>query len=345
VWAPDNRHVVLDAHVPDVCGNHLYLLDTQGATIHSIAAGLGQEWTPAVSPDGDTLAFATGGNDFDVTQFSLDGSTIRTLLSGSRSEEWPAWATSGEQLAYVTDASGCPELRLTSLKEGWGVPVVARGTSDLPFWIGLQKPSFSPDGRRLAYGVNNQTHSIYVSPVAGGRPIALDRKSIDQHNAAWSPDGNWIAYQRLYEGRWELVKVPLGGGNPIRLDEAQPGGGTDTAWSPKGNWIAHVKAGALWLASADGSARRIIRQSTPVTWGFSHDGSSLYAIDRPAGGEWELVTIDVDTGRQLGTKGLQLPPSAIVRGFALHPDGKSFATSVGTPKFDIWLLHGLNSSR
>jgi len=344
-WTRDSRHVILDGTVPDVCGHHLYLLDTRDANARSIAVGLGEEWTPAVSPVGDTLAFATGGVDFDVLQFPLDGSDVRTLVSGSRSEQWPAWATSGNQLAYVTDASGCQELRVMNVKEGWGVPVLTQGSSDLPFWLGLQKPTFSSDGRRLAYGVNNQRHAIYVSPAAGGRPIALDNMSIDQHNATWAPDGNWLAYQRLYEGRWELVKAPLGGGEPVRLDDAAAGGGTDTAWSPKGNWIAHVRAGALWLVSSDGTTRRVISQSTPVTWAFSHDGSSLYAIRRPARGEWELLTIDVDSGRQLAIKKLKLPASATVRGFALHPDGKSFATSVGIAKFDIWLLHGLNSSR
>jgi serine/threonine protein kinase len=42
---------------------------------------------------------------------------------------------------------------------------------------------------------------------------------------------------------------------------------------------------------------------------------------------------------------LDLPLSVTIEGFSLHPDGKSFATTVGTARWDIWLLEGFPQPR
>jgi hypothetical protein len=35
---------------------------------------------------------------------------------------------------------------------------------------------------------------------------------------------------------------------------------------------------------------------------------------------------------------MAIPAAANVSGFSLHPEGKRFATAIGVPKSDIWLL-------
>jgi hypothetical protein len=54
-------------------------------------------------------------------------------------------------------------------------------------------------------------------------------------------------------------------------------------------------------------------------------------------GTWELSTVDIQTGTERVTP-VNLPPAATVTGFSLHPDGRSFVTSVGVSKYDIWVL-------
>jgi len=72
----------------------------------------------------------------------------------------------------------------------------------------------------------------------------------------------------------------------------------------------------------------------------------LVCVDRPARHEPDLGVGNLDTqsGKELKTANLRLPVSALVDGFSLHPDGTSFITSVGIPKFDIWLLEGFNGA-
>jgi Tol biopolymer transport system component len=338
-WLPDNRHLVCDAPIPGVPGNHLHLVDTKNQTINPITYGTGDEWAPAVSPDGRRVAFSVGKNDFDIIQVSIDGLETRTLLGTSTREDSPAWSPSGRQFAYITDSDGGPELWVRSVQERWATPVLKQGTEGLPLWYGLERPSFSPDGERIVYGANGSRHAIWVSSAQGGRPVPLDVESYDQHGAAWSPDGNWIAYQRFHEGRWELVKVPVGGGKPIWLANSDAGGG-DTAWSPTGEWIAFVKSSEMQLISPDSKAHKLLSISRPAAFGFSKDGTVVYSICRGPNRVWELVVSDFETGKSL-KRDLRLPVSAIVSGFSLHPNGKSFITSVGVAKFDIWLLDGL----
>ena len=205
----------------------------------------------------------------------------------------------------------------------------------------LSRPSFSPDGLRIVYEIISARHAVWVSSVADGRGVPLDQESPDQHSPAWSPDGKWIAYQRLQGTNWDLVKIPSGGGKPVRLAKATPGGGDHTAWSPTGEWIAHVQGGALRLTSSDdGQIQKALNGPPPVAFGFSLDGSSLYAVRHASNGMWQLATFDVQSTKERKTTDLHLPPRATLTGFSLHPSGKSFATAIGIGRHDIWLLEG-----
>jgi Tol biopolymer transport system component len=341
-WMPDSRRIVVSSLVDR--GYHLYILDTQTNRLQRLTATTNSESAPAVSPDGRRVAFASGANDFDVVEIGLDGSGPRVLLATARSEWQPAWSPSGLQYAYSTNASGSSEIWLRGSQEGSARPLVRLGAG-FPSYATLQRPQFSPDGRRIAYDIYGAKHVIAVSSVAGGGPVMLDQESNEQHASSWSPDGNWIAYQRLNpaKGAYELVKTPLGGGKPVSLGETSRG--NDTDWSPTGEWICHPRGDRLRLVSPDGSAERFLNIPRAAAVGFSQDGATLYALRRNAAQKWELAAFSVPDGREKKVTPLALPVSAMLDGFSLHPNGKSFVTSVGEARYDIWLLEGLPQPR
>jgi len=117
-WSADNRHIVLSSVFFDRPGAHLYVADTAQGTIRPITAGTIDEQSPSVSPNGDTIAFAAGSDDFDLIQIALDGSDVHTLLASARNETRPTWSPTGSQIAYATDARGTPEIWVRNVDEG-----------------------------------------------------------------------------------------------------------------------------------------------------------------------------------------------------------------------------------
>ena len=171
--------------------------------------------------------------------------------------------------------------------------------------------------------------------------MILDPETPDQHGPSWSPDGNWIVYRRLKAGKWELVKAPLGGGEPISFGETF-GGVFETDWSPDGKWICYQKGDALSLVSADGKTQKMLNTSG-TAFGFSRDGAIVYVVRRrKATREWELAEITVPGGQEKKVTLLDLPATANVAGFSLHPDGKRFLTSIARWPYDIWMLEGFD---
>ena len=333
-WEPDNRHLVIADESPGQ-GSHLFRVDTETGAFEALSSGVGEERTPSVSPDGGRIAFTSGASDADVVQVSLDGSNVQPLLTSDRSELDPAWLPSGNRFVYITNMRGMAEIWSRAPQEQWSIPVLTDGIEGLPTWYTLGSPVVSADGQRVAYFVNTgRRHAIWISPLAGGRSVSVDRESYDQHGPAWSPDGNWIAYQRLHAAKWEVVKTPLGGGASVRLaDTGAPGGGS-TAWSRSGEWVAYLGANGLELVAADGSSHRVLAKWRPAAFAFSNDSRQLYALRRAD--EWELVTVDIPAGTERAIA-VRLPATATVTGFSVHPDGRSFVTSLGTRKYDIWV--------
>ncbi len=220
-WMPDSRRVVFNGSPAHETTSRLFLGDTVSGVVHQITAGANSELSPSVSPDGSRIAFVSRRLGRDLVALPVDGTPPLPLLQSSRNESFPDMSASGA-LAYVTDADGWQNMRLRMGTDAWSrrIGPDGRGTTM------LSQVRLSPDGQRLSVDVAGAEHTIQIYAVAGGAPLRLDRESTDQHGASWSPDGNWLAYRRLMNDRWELVKTPLGG----RGSRPRGGGGCRWRW-------------------------------------------------------------------------------------------------------------------
>jgi Tol biopolymer transport system component len=349
---PDNRHLITSFAAGESSLSSteqatvsLYSFDSSGGTIRRITAGTTEEYYPSVAPNGSNIAFSLVLQDSDLLEVSVEGSEVRPLLATARNEREPAWARSGTQYAYVTDAHGPVEIWLRNPVEG-SARALIRDTDiqgESAFRVGLSSPQFSPDGLRIAYLGRGK---VWVSPVAGGQPVAVDAPQglVSASSPVWSPDGNWIVYIRGFGPRWVIAKTPSGGGGPAS-ELASGVGPAGLDCSPTGEWLCYRRADGLHLMTLDGKQDHMLSRTTPVVFGFSKDGAKIYAIRRGARRTWERVIIDVRTGAESNVAELNLPPSATLRGFSLHPDGKRFATTIGTTRSDIWILGGFTLPR
>src|SRR5581483_11940469 len=113
----------------------------------------------------------------------------------------------GDRLAFTLEQGEAQPLYLMDAAGGWPL----RLTPDTGRY---GRPSFSPDGRRLATVLDN---ALWTLNDAG-----LERKRLYAHPAgvsepAWSPDGATIAVRSRERGWDQIWSVPIAGGAATRL--------------------------------------------------------------------------------------------------------------------------------
>ena len=161
--------------------------------------------------------------------------------------------------------------------------------------------STGPDDRPIT-----DPKSVVSSSNASARPAPIDdlyyTKSV--FGAAWSPDGQQIAFTSDIAGRFNLWKVGASGGWPLQLtqsDDRQYG----AVWSPDGKWIVYQQDRAgdelwdLYAVPSDGGEiinltnTPAIREESPR---WSHDGSTIaFAYKTKDGSQYDIALLNWST--------------------------------------------------
>lgn len=167
----------------------------------------------------------------------------------------------------------------------------------VPFtnYLGLEAyPSFSPDGKQLAFTSNRDSpdnSQIYIKLIGAGEPLRLTNHNGLTFGPVWSPDGKFIAYgiasiDKTIEGIWI---IPLLRGTPRKIIDMEwyyLWIGCNLSWSPDGQFLAYPNKEPLsdrrsiYLYSfKTGQSRKCTSPPDHYIGDlhvvFSHDGSKL----------------------------------------------------------------------
>jgi eukaryotic-like serine/threonine-protein kinase len=300
----------------------------------------GLEILPAISPDGQFLAYVAAGADgSEIFLQPADGGRAVNLtddLPGSQFS--PDWSPDGRRLVFVSYEQNGASI-VTMPPTGGDIRRLHTVTYDggLPM-----APRWSPDGSRIAF---EQGDSILVmaSDGSGLTLLALVR---DVHSLAWSADGARLAGVRgnsefVYGGKSfgnlaasTVFVLPSAGGTPVMVSDSTTLN-VSPVWLPDGNGLLYLSSGGggrdIYLqrigrsGRADGALRRITTGLDAHTFALSRDGKRLayskYSRDLnvwmvrlpPAGSVNARDAVPITRGNQA---------TEVVR---LSPDGKWLA--------------------
>ncbi len=161
------------------------------AAPRTVAAGGVLNLTPAVSPDGQTVAYAHGEEDgTDLYAVAFDGGTPRRMTVGRGTDNVsPAYAPDGRRVVFTSGRSGHPEVYIADA-DGTNAELL----TDFDFSPRNYRsnPSWSPDGRLVAFqslvGGRFQLCTIEVRGRAA-RCLSTPERTEDP---SWAPDSRHL---------------------------------------------------------------------------------------------------------------------------------------------------------
>jgi eukaryotic-like serine/threonine-protein kinase len=123
-----------------------------------------------------------------------------------------ALSPDGERVAYVGAGEGAAAVSKIWLRRLGALAATALPASDEGY-----NPSFSPDGRRLAF-ISGNPRTVRVLSLAGGSAISLTDSLVDRGGLAWGYDG-YIYYDGHLQGDG-IARVRENGGAPEIVSRA-----------------------------------------------------------------------------------------------------------------------------
>lgn len=180
--------------------NRLLSFGTTALALITIPAAQAQQsasWMryPAISPDGQTIAFTYMG---DLYRVAVAGGVATQLTSHVAQDYMPVWSPDSRQIAFASDRHGNFDLFVMPATGGEARRLTFHSAPEYPY-------AFTPDGRGLVFGAarmdlaENRLYPIgsqpelWQVPVVGGRPEQL--LSSPAEDVSLSRDGRYIVYQ------------------------------------------------------------------------------------------------------------------------------------------------------
>jgi TolB protein len=192
---------------------------------------------PAWSPDGRKIAFVSMKEGGEViSMMNPDGSGVEPLTPATVRAIHPNWHPNGVTIAYCTDDDLKPPAKNES--EIDVIDVTTRKITRLITGGINTYPSYSPDGKRMAFRriLGEMNSEVFIANADGSDPKNLTNNPSFDGWPSWSPDGSEIAFASNRRANYQIF-VMKPDGSDVRLAANTEGRATAPIWSRDGKSI------------------------------------------------------------------------------------------------------------
>ena len=260
-WSKDGKWIAFAATKSRNASASLFLMRPDGSGLRRLTARGFDAGSPSWSPDGRSIAFDhREGPTSDVYAVDTTGGRPRLVASAAWS---PAWGPGGRKVAFAEAAGDYGASIYVISPDATGRRNVADPRRD-PEWDETYfDPAWSPDGERLAFGINPAPgepaafrYALGAIDSYGGKIKELTGGSIAEPD--WSPDGHRIAFS-IWVEKASATFIAFLDLRTRRIRYLREGFGP--SWSPDGRRLAFARStragkASVYVMNADGSSLR-----------------------------------------------------------------------------------------
>jgi Tol biopolymer transport system component/DNA-binding winged helix-turn-helix (wHTH) protein len=291
-FSPDGSRVAFIRGTVAGVANDVYVVQISGAEPRRLTFDSRPMSGVAWSSSGKDIIYSTSrGGAEGLWRVPATGGTPQPVFSAGLIAFSPTIARKGNQLAFQ---QGIGKDNIMRLSVRGGDALSARPTIAIPAKGKKLRPSFSPDGKRIAFESDRLGYlDIWICSSNGINCMQLTSLHGTAGTARWSPDGQTLAFEYHPGERAEIYTIDVAGGIPRKLPTLPGADNLAPYWSRDGRWVyfSSKRGGQpfqLWKIPAQGGHPVQVTKKGGIGCAESEDGRYLYFSKYESPGIWRM---------------------------------------------------------
>lgn len=326
-WTPDSREIMFTSRRGGST-RHLWRVAADGGTPERVDTVGADVLSPALSLQGNRLAYTQALDDINIWRFDLDAAgrvkSQTSLIASTFWDHGPDYAPDGRKIVFVSDRSGSNGIWV-SASDGSNPQLLH---SCGPYVTGT--PRWSPDGRWIVFDSRScvagaaGNPDVYLISADGGQPRRLTTDDAEDVVPSWSHDGQWVYFGSNRGGSMQVWKAQVVDGAAMQITKQ---GGFESYESPDGKYLYYTKGRNLpgiWRVPVAGGAEELVLdQQKAGQWRYWRVTEQGIYFATPTPTAPLIVFFNFSTKRISEVARPAKGPEKNLPGLAVSPDGRS----------------------